>query len=212
MAEPAPVSSPAHDPRLQRWRERSRGVRRLRVILPAAMLVLVVAVAAWIGVRGVLADLRTEKAAQGGLHMTNPRFTGRDEGGRQYVLEAKEAVREARDLDKVVVQAPGVTLDYGGTRPSVVRAKTGLFTQSAGRLQLNGGVVMDDGKGAHLESPAAVVDTRTGDVTGQGGVVGTSPLGRFQAGAYLVKGKGAEVVFSGGVRAHLENRPEAPQP
>lgn len=212
MAEPAPDTNSTFDPRVARWREHSRGVRRLRVLLPALMLAVIVAVAAWIAVRGVLADLRTEKASKGGLHMTNPRFTGRDESGRQYVLEAREAVREARDLDKVTVQAPGVTLDYGGARPSLVHAQTGLFSQKAGRLQLNGGVVMDDGKGAHLESPAAVVDTRTGDVAGQGGVVGTSPLGRFQAGAYLVKGKGAEVVFSGGVRAHLENQPETPRP
>jgi lipopolysaccharide export system protein LptC len=211
LVEPLPASPAGRDARLARWREHSRGVRRLRVLLPAAIVALVVAVAGWVGIRGVLADLQTSKAAEGGLHMTNPRFTGRDEGGRQYVLEAKEAVRDARDLDKVAVQAPGVTLDYGGARPSVVRARDGLFSQKAGRLQLTGGVVMDDGKGAHLESPAAEVDTRTGDVAGRGGVTGTSPLGRFQAGAYLVKGKGAEVVFSGGVRAHLENQPEAPK-
>ncbi len=84
--------------------------------------------------------------------------------------------------------------------------------ESARRLLLDGGVELDDGKGAHLHSPAATVDTRTGDVGGSGGVTGESPLGRFQASSYLVTGKGAEVAFSGGVQARFVNQPEAAKP
>ena len=205
-------AGPAADPRLQRWRERSRRVRRLRVAAPAAIAALVVAVVAWIGIGGLLADLRTVKAAQGGLHMTNPRFFGRDEGGRAFSLQAAEAVRDARDLDRISLDRPSVTLDHGAERPVTAHAPTGVYTESRRKLLLTGGVHLDDGKGTVLDSPSAEVDTRTGDVDGRGDVTGASPLGRFQASAYLVRAKGAAVTFFGGVHAHLINGSETRKP
>lgn len=195
--------------RVSRWRSRSRGVRRLRWALPAAMGALVLAVAGWIAVRAVVADLRSDRAAAGGLHMTNPRFFGRDEAGRAFTLQAGEAVRDARDADRVTLTDPNLVLDYGGVRPSTVRGARGVYLQSARRLTVTGGVRVDDGRGARLRSPDALVDTRTGDVRGAGGVTGESPLGRFQASSYLVAGKGARVVFSGDVRARLTNASSA---
>lgn len=210
-AEPLPAGA-APDPRLERWRERSRGVRRLRVAVPAAIAALVVAVIGWIGIGGLLADLRTVKASEGGLHMTNPRFFGRDEGGRAFSLQAVEAQRDARDLDRVTLSRPSVFLDHGAEHPTTAHAPDGVYTESRRKLLLTGGVDLDDGKGTHLASPSAEVDTRTGDVDGRGDVTGTSPLGRFQASAYLVRDKGAVVTFFGGVRAHLINGSEKSKP
>lgn len=203
---------PGPDPRLARWRERSRRVRRLRVAVPAAIAAIVVAVVAWIGIGGLLADLRTVKAAEGGLHMTNPRFFGRDEGGRAFSLQAAEAVRDARDADRITLTRPSVSLDHGSEQPVTGRAPLGVYTESRRKLLLSGGVELDDGKGTRLASPSAEVDTRTGDVDGRGEVIGTSPLGRFQASAYLVRDKGADVTFFGGVRAHLVNGSERGKP
>ena len=210
--EPADPVRPAADPRLERWRERSRRVRRLRVAVPVAIAVIVTGVVSWIGIGSLLADLRTVKAAQGGLHMTNPRFFGRDEGGRAFTLQAVEAVRDARDLDRIALTQPRVALDHGSEAPVTVRAPHGLYLESRRRLLLTGGVHLDDGKGTLLDSPSAEVDTRTGDVDGRGDVSGTSPLGRFQASAYLVRQKGDAVTFYDGVRAHLINGSEKPKP
>ena len=210
-----PVSAgatPAVDPRLERWRERSRSVRRLRVAVPAAIAVLILAVIGWIGIGGLLADLRTVKASEGGLHMTNPRFFGRDEGGRAFTLQAVEAQRDARDLDRITLSRPSVFLDHGAEHPTTVHAPHGLYTESRRKLLLTGGVDLDDGKGTHMWSPSAMVDTRTGDVDGRGDVSGTSPLGRFQASAYLVREKGDAVTFFGGTHAHMFNGSEKPKP
>lgn len=212
-AEPvsAPPPAPA-DARLQRWRDRSRSVRRLRVAVPAAIVLIVVAVVAWIGIGGLLADLRTVKASAGGLHMSNPRFFGRDEGGRAFTLQAVEAERDARDLDRITLTRPSVSLDHGTEHPTTAHAPLGVYTESRKKLLLTGGVELDDGKGTHLVSPSAEVDIHTGDVDGRGDVSGTSPLGRFQASAYLVRDKGAAVTFLGGTRAHLINGSEPPHP
>ena len=214
-AEPAPAdaaASAAADPRLDRWRERSRRVRTLRVALPAAIAALVAGVVAWIGISSLLADLRTVKAAQGGLHMTNPRFFGRDEGGRAFSLQATEAVRDARDLDHIALTKPNVILDHGAEAPVTAHSPTGLYRESARKLLLTGGVALDDGKGTHLYSPSAEVDTRTGDVDGRGNVWGDGPLGQMQGAAYLVRQKGAAVTFYGGTHAHILNGSETPRP
>ncbi len=213
-AEPAPLAAPlaAADPRLDRWRERSRRVRRLRVAVPAAIAAIVVAVVAWIGIGSLLADLRTVKASEGGLHMTNPRFFGRDAGGRAFSLRATEAVRDARNLDRIALTKPDVTLDHGSEAPVTAHSPTGMYTESRRKLLLTGGVELDDGKGTHLVSPSAEVDTSTGDVDGRGDVSGTSPLGHFQASAYLVRQKGDAVTFFGGVKAHMLNGSEKTKP
>ena len=205
-------ATPSADPRLERWRGRSRSVRRLRVAVPAVIGAIVLAVIGWIGIGGLLADLRTVKASQGGLHMTNPRFFGRDEGGRAFTLQAVEAQRDARDPDRITLSRPSVFLDHGAEHPTTAHAPSGAYAESRRKLLLTGGVDLDDGKGAHLFSPSAEIDTRTGDVDGRGDVSGTSPLGRFQASAYLVRDKGAVVTFSGGVHAQLINGSETPRP
>ena len=205
-------SATAADPRLERWRERSRSVRRLRVAVPAVIGAIVVAVIGWIGIGGLLADLRTVKASEGGLHMTNPRFFGRDEGGRAFSLQAVEAQRDTRDLDRISLSRPSVFLDHGAEHPTTAHAPQGVYVESRRKLLLTGGVDLDDGKGTHLFSPSAEVDTRTGDVDGRGDVSGTSPLGRFQASAYLLRNKGAAVTFFGGTHAHMFNGSEKPQP
>ena len=187
-------------------------MRRLRVVVPAAIAAIVVAVIAWIGIGGLIADLRTVKASAGGLHMTNPRFFGRDEGGRAFTLQAVEAQRDARDLDRITLSRPSVFLDHGTEHPTTAHAPDGVYSETRRKLLLTGGVDLDDGKGTHMFSPSAEVDTSTGDVDGRGDVSGTSPLGRFQASAYLVRDKGAVVTFFNGVRAHMINGSEKPKP
>ena len=213
-AEPvrAVVEPVAADPRLGRWRERSRRVRRLRVAVPAAIGAIVVAVVAWIGIGSLLGDLRSSKASEGGLHMTNPRFFGRDEGGRAFSLRATEAVRDARDVDRISLTKPSVVLDHGSENPVTARSPTGVYAESRRRLLLTGGVDLDDGKGTRMFSPSAEVDTSTGDVDGRGDVTGNGPLGHMQASAYLVRDKGAAVTFFGGVRSHILNGSEKPKP
>ncbi len=206
------AQAPPADPRLRRWRDRSRRVRRLRVAVPAAIGALVTGTVAWVGISSLLADLRASGAAEGGLHMTNPRFFGRQESGRAFSLKAAEAVRDARDLDHVALTQPSVTLDHGSEAPVTAHSPTGLYRESARKLLLTGGVALDDGKGTRLYSPSAEVDTRTGDVDGRGKVWGEGPLGQMQGAAYLVRQRGAAVTFYGGTHAHILNGSEKPRP
>jgi lipopolysaccharide export system protein LptC len=51
----------------------------------------------------------------------------------------------------------------------------------------------------------ALVDTRSGRITGNDGLVGDGPLGQMQAKSYDVDRDTGRVTLKGGVRARLEN-------
>jgi lipopolysaccharide export system protein LptC len=57
--------------------------------------------------------------------------------------------------------------------------------------------ISDGGSGFDHITPEAVVDTRTGIVTGTKGVQGSGPLGTVTASSYAIYEQGERVVFSG---------------
>ena len=57
--------------------------------------------------------------------------------------------------------------------------------------------ISDGGSGFVLTTPEAVVDTRTGVVTGDKGVQGTGPLGTLTASSYVIRDQGESVEFHG---------------
>ena len=57
--------------------------------------------------------------------------------------------------------------------------------------------ISDGGSGFVLTTPEAVVDTRTGIITGSKGVQGAGPLGTINASSYAIYDQGQRVVFNG---------------
>jgi hypothetical protein len=71
---------------------------------------------------------------------------------------------------------------------------------------LSGDVRIDDGGGYRFASEQAVVDTKTGVISGETSMLGEGPTGQVQSNAYTVYDKGDRVVFRGGVRTRLERK------
>ena len=77
----------------ERWRRRSRLVRRLRVLLPAAIGVILLVMVGFV-IQSTLAGAKDKpQDADAPIQLVNPRFLGRDDKGRAFVLTAKVAVR-----------------------------------------------------------------------------------------------------------------------
>jgi lipopolysaccharide export system protein LptC len=191
---------------MERWRRRSRRIVFYRQALPWTMLAIVVAVAAWVGLRAYLSARQLDMAAAtSAIHMTNPKFYGRDNKGRSFQLTAKDAVRDAHDNNIVNLHDPGMMLDSGGKQPVKVQGGSGVYRDDTKMLDLAGGVTLQDGRGSEFRSATASVDTRAGVVTGQKDVYGQGPLGRIAASSYAVHESGARVIFSGNVHTHIEN-------
>jgi lipopolysaccharide export system protein LptC len=209
--QPTPADSPGLKGRraaeMERWKKRSGRIAFYRRALPWTMLAIVIAVGGWVALRAFLSARQSDvAAATSAIHMTNPKFYGRDEKGRSFQLAAKDAVRDAVDSNLVTLNGPGMTLDTGGKAPIKVDGGKGTYREDTKQLQVAGGVVFQDGRGSEFHSETASVDTRGGVVSGEKSVSGRGPLGQITASSYAVHDGGDRVVFSGGVRVHMQGK------
>ena len=218
MDAPSPTADPAASPsaagplqdrraaEMARWRSRSKRIVFYRRALPWAMLAIVIAVASWVGLRAFLTAQQADVAgATSAIHMTNPKFYGRDEKGRSFQLSAKDAVRDVKDTNLITLNGPGMMLDTGGKEPVRVQGGKGSYREDTKILQITEGVLLQDGRGSEFRSQEASVDTHAGVVRGEKDVKGRGPLGQIAASSYAVEEDGARVLFSGAVRTHIEN-------
>lgn len=169
-----------------------------------------------IGVIATLAGLVIEHAARRHaashkdastpIRMTNPHFFGRDNQGRAFTLGAREAARDERSFQRVLLQYPSVTLDVGGAHPSTLRADAGVYHEDTRLLLLSGHVRADNNKASRFATDQAIVNTRTGAVTGPGALASQTPVGDLKSGSFDVFDKGDRVIFKGGVHARLKGK------
>ena len=191
---------------LQRWRRRSRVVRLARVLLPAAMLLIVAGAAGQAAWRTVSVGDRKPQESRAQIRMISPRFYGQSSDGRSFVITARSAVRDDADLKRVFLDTPTLTLGAGEAAPTRVNAKSGVYREDTMVLNLTGDVRMDDGIGYRFASQEAVVDTRTGNITGETSLQGEGPIGQVHSDAYSVYEKGDRIIFRGGVHARIDRQ------
>ncbi|HEY2048205.1 MAG TPA: LPS export ABC transporter periplasmic protein LptC [Caulobacteraceae bacterium] len=200
FARSAPITSP---PPRGKARAHSRLVRVLRIILPMTMIAVAGMLAGFVAAHAI----RQHQAAHAGvvapIRMLNPHFYGRDAQGRPYTLTAREAARDTRAFQTVLLSDPFVTLDNPQGRPSTLVADTGVYHEDTRILLLRGHVRATDAKSGHFASDEAVVNTRTGSVVGPQALQSQSNTGALQSRSFNVYDKGDRMVFNGGVHARL---------
>ncbi|MGH7021961.1 MAG: LPS export ABC transporter periplasmic protein LptC [Caulobacteraceae bacterium] len=199
----SPTARKSHLPR-GKARAHSRFVRVLRVALPLIM----------VGVVGLLATLVVEHAVrrQAAAHqdattpirMTNPHFFGRDNQGRAFTLGARQAARDERSLQVVLLQYPSLILDVGGPHPQTLTADSGVYHEDTRVLILRGHVRGANAAGERFATDQAVVNTKTGMVEGPKALAATTSQGSVQSNSYDIYNKGETVIFKGGVHARLK--------
>jgi lipopolysaccharide export system protein LptC len=148
----------------------------------------------------------SNREAQAPIRMLNPKFFGRDNQGRPYILGASQAARDEASLELVRLRDPTVTLDMDGPHPSTLTADTGVYREDTRILYLKGHVKADNNKTSKFATDEAVVNTQTGIVTGPEALSSQTPVGDLQSRSFDVFDKGNRVVFKGGVHARLNGR------
>ncbi len=194
---------PPSRPDFERWRRRSRLIRRLRIVLPALIAVIFLWLASAVIYSTFQAQPRQAQGQDEPIQMVNFRAVGRDDRGRTFVITAESAIRDLDDYQRVVLQKPSLVLDEGGPDEMRVRGATGIFREADHKLDLTEGVRLADAKSA-FDTAASVFDTRTGELIGSGPIRGSGPLGEIDAESYAVYDKGDRMVFKGGVRARID--------
>ncbi|HEV2363139.1 MAG TPA: LPS export ABC transporter periplasmic protein LptC [Caulobacteraceae bacterium] len=187
-------------------RVHSRLVRVLRILLPATMAAVVVALVALTAVHAVRRSTTARQDAAAPIRMVNPHFFGRDNQGRAFTLSAREAYRDEASLQTVILAYPSVTLDAGGGRPSTLSADQGVYHEDTRILLLKGRVRANDRNSARFATDEAIVNTRTGAVTGAEGLSSQTSLGNIRSNGFDVTNKGDQMIFKGGVHARLKGR------
>jgi lipopolysaccharide export system protein LptC len=191
---------------LARWRRRSRRVLAARIVLPLAIAALVLTVAVQVGWRTYMAATHPPAEAKTEIRLITPRFYGQSTDGRSFMITARSAVRDDKDLRRIILEDPALTLDLGSPTPTRMTAKNGVYRQDDFSLNLKNDVRLDDGTGYRFASEESFVDTQTGNVTGESTLNGEGPSGQVQSRAYSVYDKGDRIVFRGGVRARFERQ------
>jgi len=206
--QPVPGSDPTSDvdrraAALARWKRRSHVVHFYRRALPVAIAVIALGVLGWIVVNAIVGRMTAGERTVASIHLTHPRYYGRNNKGQAFVLSSDEAVRDTVDSDRIDMTRPRLSLENGAPRPLSVRADTGVFFEGSKIILLNGHVHLDDGAGYIFDSAQARVDTVTNTITGQTAVTGSGPTGTISADSYAVYDRGDRIVFRGHVHTHI---------
>jgi len=197
------VPEPLRRPDFLRWRRHSRLIRRLRVALPIAIGLILGSLVGLVAYNALHEAAVRPAEAETPIQLINPRFVGRDDKGRAFVITAKTATRDARDYQRVLLVEPALILDEQGAHPTRVSAKAGVYRETDRVLKLEGGVKLN-GADASFSTAASVFDTATGELAGSGPISGSGSLGEIIAKSYGVYDKGERMVFKGGVRARID--------
>lgn len=188
-----------------RWRRRSRLVQALRWLLPAAIGLVFVALIGAVVWNSMSTPPAAPKDSDEPIRLVNPRFVGKDDKGRAFVITAASATRDPDEYQRVILDRPALVLDEGGPDALRIGGLAGVYHEGERKLELKGGVKMSSDQAA-FETAASEFDTRTGELVGSGPIQGSGGLGEIRAQSYAVYGKGERMVFKGGVHARLEKK------
>ena len=181
----------------ERWRARSRRIQRLRRILPLVILIIAGSAVGWTVFRTIMSGVERRASESRELRLDNPQFHGQDEQGRSFLIGAKGAIRDT-DTGQYRLIGPILRLNLGGRKVTELTADGGTYDEARRSIIIGPNVKISDGEsGFTLVTPEAVIDTKTGKVTGDKGVEGTSPIGTIKASAYAIHDQGRRVEFLG---------------
>ena len=121
---------PRHDV-FERWRRRSLFIRRLRVLLPAAIGLILITMAGFIVHTTLMGEKAKPVDTEAPIQLVNPRFVGRDNKGRAFVLTAKTATRDPQDYQRVILNTPALVLDEEGDNPMRISSLSGVYREDA---------------------------------------------------------------------------------
>ncbi len=188
-----------------RWRRRSWLMRVLRIVLPAIIGLILASLAATVIYNALSAQPSQARDTSAPIRLVHPRFIGRDDKGRAFVITAESATRDPREYQRVLLVRPAMLMDAQGPDPIRLTANAGVYNEGTFKLNLHGGVRLVDSKGA-FDTATSLFDTKTGEIVGSGPISGSGSVGEIQANSYAIADKGARMIFKGGVHTRIDRK------
>ncbi|MDO1557876.1 LPS export ABC transporter periplasmic protein LptC [Brevundimonas sp. 2R-24] len=184
---------------VRQWRRRARIVRLARRALPLSIGLIVLLLVGVAAMRTFQAAQAENEAQRASATLVNARFYGQDRQGRAFLIGAATARQMLGAVQgPVALEQPTLEIGRDQPDPTRVRADRGVYDQRTGILTLHDDVrINEGGQGFEFRTQTAVVDTRTGVVSGRSPVEGQGPMGSISASSYAIYDQGARIVFRG---------------
>jgi lipopolysaccharide export system protein LptC len=188
-----------------RWRRRSRLMRVLRIILPTIVGLILAGLVAAVIYNALNSQPGQPRDTAAPIRLVHPRFVGRDDKGRAFVITAESATRDPHEYQRVLLVRPAMLMDAQGPDPIRLTANAGIYNEGTFKLNLHGGVRLVDSKGA-FDTATSLFDTKTGEIVGSGPIQGSGSAGEIRANSFAIADKGARMIFRGGVHTRIDRK------
>ena len=172
----------------------TRLVRRLRVALPVAALLLLAIVIIWPHFDPAQAPKRHQEVAPPA--MSNSHFSGIDKKNRPYTVTADKAQQRASDRNDINMENPSaeLTLQKGWVS---LRADHGQYREEPGLITLQGDVHLYEDQGYEMTSSEAAMDLNEGIAWSDKPTEGQGPRGTIHAQGFHMRDEDNSIVFTG---------------
>ena len=179
-------------------RRRSKVIKSLRTLFPAAIVILAVGNFGWITIQAIVSSLDVYKGNTNEDRMTNPRFTGLGNNGDHYIISGLEAVRVGHDATTITLSSPSMDFKGNAARATHISANNGVYDQNAQTFTLTGNVVMvSGGSDMTFTTTEAVVDLAKSTFHGDKHIEGNGSVGHIVGESFVISDSGRDVTFHG---------------
>jgi lipopolysaccharide export system protein LptC len=182
-------------------------VRATKFVLPLLIIALVVILAiAPFDKRGdvsFILDKNKVDAAQERMRVEAARYTGTDDKGQRFSIDADRAIQPTSDRPIVDIEGMRARLDLE-RGPLSITALNGRYNLDQQKVAIDGPVRVTGPDGYRLETRDVGIDLKNRNLASRGRVVGDMRLGHFEAGRMTADLGTREVVLTDGVRLKIK--------
>ncbi|MHB0951092.1 MAG: LPS export ABC transporter periplasmic protein LptC [Allorhizobium sp.] len=187
--------------------EHSARVRRLKVLLPVAAVVISLV---FIGVSVVRAylpeDVKIESARieNGKVVMEKPAVSGRNSDGISYSMRAERALQDITNPNVITLETIAAAVPINDKVIAKVVALSGIFDRSTDQLDMTEPFTVTLSSGIEASFQSAHLDIKGGSMQTDEPVSITAKEASIVAQSLKMTDKGRVINFAGGVRMHIE--------
>lgn len=195
----------------------SRMVARLKIVLPASALALLLLIAAWPRIQSAVERIklhmpRLDLSEARNLRMVNLRYAGIDRHDRPFTVTSDVARQRPNADDTVELENPKADMTTQSGTWIAVTATAGVYKPQAQLLDLAGNVELFQDKGNEFVTEKAHVDMGRGTAEGNEPVEGHGPFGTVTAEGFRIGEHGDVINFTGKTHLVLDPHESKEQP
>lgn len=187
----------------------SARVRRLKILLPAAALVISLIFVAVSIVRTYLPDnieLESARIENGKVVMEKPAISGRNKDGISYSMTAVRALQDIRDPNMITLENIRAAVPVNDQIIARVIASVGIYDRNSDRLDMTEPFTITLNTGMEAKFKSAFLDIKSGEMHTEEPVSITSKQASILAQSLKMTDKGRTITFAGNVRMNIAPR------